>query len=275
MRAGRHDSSLQLGERLNSAIASIQVDIETGFAELYPDPDVPGAFTLVVNGVPQSHVDLEDPDLIAFDYVRRMADIIDTLSPGGGISVLHLGAGAMTLPRCLTIMRPGSVHRVVELDAALLRFVLEYLPLGGDELVETVTGDAATVLACAPAASEDVVVADVFQGGAIPSSVSTLDFAAAAARVVKPGGCYVANIMDSPPLAFARAQVSQLTEVFDQVAVVADAGVLRGRRQGNLLLVGADEQASFAKVARRLAADPFAVRIEYGDRLTRWLRPRP
>ncbi|WP_117213983.1 spermidine synthase [Allorhizocola rhizosphaerae] len=250
----------------------IRADIDTGVAELYPDPDVEGAWTLLINGVAQSHVDLNDPEMIAFDYVRRMADIMDSLMPQGPLEVLHLGGGAMTLPRCVAVLRPGSLQRVVELDRALLSLVLEYLPLDGSSLVETVVGDAALHLAALPEGSYDVVVSDVFQGANIPSQVSTLDFLRSARRVLRPDGLYVANIMDTPPLDFARGQAALLREVFAQVAVVADAGVLRGRRHGNLLLVGAGAGLPFARMARRLAADPFAVRIEQGDRLARWIR---
>jgi spermidine synthase len=242
-------------------------------AELFPDPDVVGAWTLFINGVAQSHVDLNDPQLIAFDYVRRIADIIDTLAPSGPLEVLHLGAGAMTLPRCLARMRPGSLQTVVEIDAELLRLVLEYLPLPAedDELIETVVSDAAVELAARPDREFDVIVADVFEGGKVPAHVGTDDFARSAERALKPGGCYVANIMDGPPLEFARAQAAVLKGAFANVALVADAAVLRGRRHGNLLLVAGGREIAFSRLARRMAGDPFAVRVEHSERLDRFI----
>ena len=242
-------------------------------AELFPDPDVVGAWTLFINGVAQSHVDLNDPQLIAFDYVRRIADIIDILAPPGALEALHLGAGAMTLPRCLARMRPGSVQTVVEIDAELLRLVLGYLPLDAEdqELIETVVADAAVELAARQAGEFDVIVADVFEGAKVPAQVGTDDFVLSAARALKPGGCYVANIMDGPPLEFARAQAAVLKNTFANVALVADAGILRGRRHGNLLLVAGDREVGFTRLTRRMAADPFAVRVEHGERLDRFI----
>jgi len=271
-RPHKHPAAL-ISERLRDGPVRIRAAVETGVAELFPDPDVVGAWTLFINGVAQSHVDLNDPQLIAFDYIRRIADIIDTLAPSGALEALHLGAGAMTLPRCLARMRPGSPQTVVEVDADLLRLVMEYLPLAGDgeELIETVVGDAADELAAKRAHEFDVIVADVFEGGKVPEQVGTMDFARAAARALKRGGCYVANIMDGPPLDFARAQAGVLKRVFAGVAVVADASVLRGRRHGNVLLVAGGAEVGFTKLARRMAADPFAVRVEYGDRLDRFL----
>lgn len=268
----KHPQTL-ISERLRDGPVRIRAAVATGVAELFPDPDVVGAWTLFINGVAQSHVDLNDPQLIAFDYVRRIADVIDTLAPSGSLEVLHLGAGAMTLPRCLARMRPGSLQTVVEIDAELLRLVLEYLPLAAEdqELIETVVGDAAVELASRPDPEFDVIVADVFEGAKVPAQVGTDDFARSAARALKTSGCYVANIMDGPPLEFARAQAAVLKDAFVNVAVVADAGVLRGRRHGNLLLVAGGREIAFSRLTRRMAADPFAVRVEHGERLDRFI----
>ncbi len=259
------------------AVPAVRAVVRTGVAELIRDSDLPAAWTLRLNGVAQSHVDTSDPQLIAFDYVRRMIDVIDTLAPPGRIDVLHLGAGGMTAPRCLAAMRPMSTHLVVELDDELLSLVLHWIPLPPDGLIETVVDDAAAFLAETADRSFDVVVADVFQGGVVPEQVSTGAFLADAARVLRPGGCYVANIMDGPPLEFARAQAALLRTTFPTAAVLADAAVLRGRRHGNLILVGAGADAPMPRLTRRLAGDPFAVRLEHGERLTSFIsgrRPR-
>ncbi len=250
--------------------AKVRAVVQTGVAELVPDPDMPQAWTLLINGVAQSHVDLDDPQMIAFDYVRRIVDIIEVLAPAGPLKALHLGAGAMTLPRCLASLRPGSRQRVVEIDGELLDLVHQHLPLPEPNHISVVVGDAARELSKARTDSYDLIVADVFQGAKVPEQVSTPEFALAAARVLRPGGCYVANIMDSPPLTFARAQTARLREAFPDVAVVADASVMRGRRLGNLLLA-AGSGDRFRLLVRRLAADPFATRVELGARLDRFI----
>lgn len=252
----------------------ITAALETGYVELFADPEVVGAWTLVVNGIAQSHVDLNDPAIIAFDYLRRMADIIDALAPKGALDVLHLGGGAMTLPRCMAVLRPGSRHQVVEFDADLIDLVLEHMPLNGDEQIDIVIGDALDELSVMPDAGQDVVVADIFRGGMIPRHVSTVEFAQEAKRVLRPGGLYIANIMDSPPLNFARRQAGILRDVFDQVAVVGDAAIVRGRRHGNLLLVGVGKGMPLSKLVRLLAADPHPVRVEHGARLAEFCQPQ-
>ncbi len=56
---------------------------DTGLAELVPDPDRSGSWTLLLDGVPQSHVDLTDPTHLEFEYVRRLAAAIDLVAPAG------------------------------------------------------------------------------------------------------------------------------------------------------------------------------------------------
>ena len=54
----------------------------------------------------------------------------------------------------------------------------------------------------------DVVVADVFAGARTPAHLTSVEFAAAARRVLAPDGIFAANIGDGPPLAHARARAA-------------------------------------------------------------------
>ena len=70
---------------------------------------VPGSFSLVVDGTPQSHVNLDDPSQLFFEYIQRMGHVIDQLGmPGQPLTAVHLGAGALTIPRYVAWTRPGS-----------------------------------------------------------------------------------------------------------------------------------------------------------------------
>ncbi|MEV0458949.1 spermidine synthase [Catellatospora methionotrophica] len=250
---------------------ALVVRVDTGTAELIPDPDLPDAWLLRLNGTAQSHVNLNDPTLIAFDYIRRFADVIDAVCPPGPLDVLHLGGGAMTLPRCLSAMRPGSTQHVVELDRALADLVTTRLPLA-DPDTEMIIADARAALEAADPASTDVIVADIFTGNKVPPHVSTVEFAQAAHRVLRPTGWYLANIMDAAPLTVARRQAATLREAFPQVAVVADAALLRGRGTGNLLMVAGNNPEGVRALTRRIAADPTRARVEHGPQLADFLR---
>ena len=80
-----------------------------GTAELLADADREGSWMLLVNGTPQSHVDLDDPTHLEFEYVRRMGHVLDLAAdPGAPLDIVHLGGGALTLPRYVAVTRPGG-----------------------------------------------------------------------------------------------------------------------------------------------------------------------
>ena len=78
-------------------------------AVIEPDPYQSGAFILVVDGTPQSHVFVDDEGELFFEYVRRIGHVVDQIGlPGEPLTAVHLGAGALTLPRYIEATRPGS-----------------------------------------------------------------------------------------------------------------------------------------------------------------------
>lgn len=259
--------------RRRRRLVAVQVTDGPGGAQLVADPDRPGAWTLYVDGTPQSHVDTADPEHLEFEYVRWFARALDAVAPAGRpLGVLHLGGGAWTLPRYVAATRPGSRQRVVELDAELIRFVRERLPPGGPG-IRVRQGEARAALETARPTSVDVVVADAFSGARMPAHLTSVEFHRAARRALRPGGVFAANLADGPPaLAFARAEVATARAVFGAVALVAAPQVLRGRRFGNLVLLGAAaaEELPVAALTRRLAADPFPARVVAGGDVERF-----
>ena len=242
-----------------------------GTAELLADADRDGSWMLLVEGTPQSHVDLDDPAHLEFEYVRRMGHVLDLAAdPGAPIDAVHLGGGALTLPRYVAVTRPGSRQRVVEIDQPLTDLVREHLPLPRGARIRVRNDDARTGLAALRDAAADVVVTDVFAGARTPAHLTTVEFAAEAHRVLRPGAVYVANVADGPPLRFARAQVATLRSVFRHVCLLAEPGTLRGRRFGNLVAVASDDELPLAQLTRRCAADPMPSRVVDGRDLDRF-----
>ncbi|MEU1507625.1 fused MFS/spermidine synthase [Kitasatospora sp. NPDC005748] len=239
---------------------------DLGYAKLMPDIDRDGGWLLTLDGTPQSYVDLGDPTHLEFEYTRRIGHLVDALAPAGRpVDVLHLGGGALTLPRYLAATRPGSRQRVAEVDGPLLAFVEERLPWQGPGAdITTTVGDARAALAAVPAGSLDLVVADVFHGSRTPAHLTSVEFLRLAAAALRPGGCYAANLADGPPLAFARAQAATVRAVFPAACLIAEAPVLRGRRYGNILLAGSTGPLPVADLSRRLAADIFPARLTEG-----------
>lgn len=255
------------------ARAVIRAEVDTGDAELLGDPDRSQGWTLLLDGTAQSHVDLDDPTHLEFEYVRRLAHVVDLLEPAAP-RVLHLGGGAWTLARYVAATRPGARQQVVELDAALVDLVTSRLPADGMG-IEVVVGDARAALVRVPRGSVDLLVLDVFAGARTPAHLTTAEFTAAAAAVVAPHGVYCANVADGGALAFARTQVAAAVAGFGAaggaVAVIASPEVLHGRRFGNLVLVASRGPLPVGGLARRAAGDPFPATVLTGAALTEFV----
>ena len=260
----------------------VEQKVDSGTAWLIRDADRPAAWMLLVDGTPQSHVDLDDPEYLEFEYMRRLGHFVDLAAPAGQpLRVLHLGAGALTLARYVAATRPGSSQLAVESDAALAELVRQRLPLdqrsrgaagnraGGSRAgrVRVRIGDARAVLEQLPAASFDVVVADLFSGARTPAHLTSLEFTSAVARTLDPAGLYAVNVGDGPPLAHTRARVATLRAVFPHACLTADPPVLRGRRFGNLVLAAAWQEFPAGQLTRRVAGDPFPGRLICGGEL--------
>ncbi|MBN1170845.1 MAG: fused MFS/spermidine synthase, partial [Micromonosporaceae bacterium] len=201
-----------------------------GTAELVPDPSRSSGWVLLIDGVAQSYVDLDDPSHLEFPYVRQIALAVEaffgatggapvtdrpgacgaTAEHGAPLRVLHLGGGGLTLPRYLAAARPGVRQVVVEHDELLLDLVLELLPLPDGHEVRIELGNAAQAVLAAPDATFDLVISDAYEGVQMSLDVATAQFAAELARILRPHGLCVVNVADDPPLAFSRVQAATL-----------------------------------------------------------------
>ncbi|MFI6527338.1 spermidine synthase [Streptomyces uncialis] len=247
---------------------SVVADVGGGRAELVPDPDRPRAWTLLIDGAPQSHVDLDDPEHLGFEYQRRIGHAIDLLAPPGRpLRVLHLGGGAFTLARYVAATRPRSTQQIAERDEALVRLVRAELPLASGVRVRVRSMDAREALGAVPDGWADLVIADVFSGARTPAHLTSVEYVAEVRRVLTPGGWYTANIADGPPLTYLRGQIATVRDVFPETALIAEPGVLRGRRFGNAVLIAAALPLPVPELGRRAATDPQGARIEHGTAL--------
>jgi hypothetical protein len=283
------------------ARVAVHRDVRLGSAELLPDIDRTDAWLLFVGGVPQSGVDLADPGYLEFEYIRRIGHAADlAFPPGQPLRALHLGGGALTLPRYLEHTRPGSRQLVAELDDALTDLVRGHLPLPAGHRIRVRAADARAVAESVREASYDLVIADVFAGALTPGHLTTAEFAAATARALRPGGVYAVNVAaglsfpggttpraprggageifgtsGTPSLDEARSAVATVRSVYQETCVIAEASVLRGRRRGNLVILASDQPLPEAALGRAAAGDPFPARVVGGEDLRRFTAGAP
>ncbi|WP_435185799.1 spermidine synthase [Streptomyces sp. bgisy126] len=248
-----------------AAAAPVAETVDGGLAELVPDRERPRAWTLLVDGAPQSHVDLDDPTYLSFEYQRRLGHVADLAAPPHRpIQAVHLGGGALTLARYVATTRPRSTQQVVELDGPLVQFVRRELPLDPGARVRVRSTDARAGLAKVQDGWADLIIADVFGGARTPAHLTSTEFLAEVRRALRPGGLYAANLADGPPLAHLRGQIATAAAVFPELALTADPTVLRGRRFGNAVLLASDRELPVAELTRRVATDPHPGRVEHG-----------
>lgn len=255
--------------RGRGAAEHVTEQVDGGLAELVPDRERPRAWTLLIDGAPQSHVDLDDPAYLSFDYQRRLGHVIDLVAPAGRpVRAVHLGGGALTLARYVAATRPRSTQQVVERDAALVQLVRRELPLDPAARIRVRTADARDGLAKVADGWADLIIADVFSGARTPAHLTSAEFLDAVRRALAPGGVYAANLADGPPLAHLRGQIATAAARFPERALIADPAVLRGKRFGNAVLVASDRPVPVAELTRRAASDPHTARVEHGKALT-------
>lgn len=225
----------------------------------------------MVDGTPQSYVDLDDPLHLEFEYVQLLADLIDGVGePGQPLSVLHLGGGGCTLPRWVAATRPGSTQVVIEADEPLVEVIRQQLGTQGFRLR---VGDGREALTHLRPATSDVVVTDVFSGALMPSHLATVECVRQVRAVLQPHGVYAINVADTGTLPFARQQAATLNAVFTHTVVLADPGVLRGRRFGNVILAGSDQPFPLDTLRQVTTRSIGRARVEDGRAFARNAQP--
>ena len=166
------------------------------------DPARPDVRVLVLDDVTHAAVDLRDPTNLEFGYLRRFADATSGIrvERGAAIDVLHIGGGGFTFPRYLEANHPQARQVVLELDPRILEIAISELGYVPSERIDVRIGDARQTIRGLPSDSYDLVFGDAFGGLAVPWHLTTTAFLDEVARVLRPGGAYVANLIDYPPL---------------------------------------------------------------------------
>lgn len=204
--------------------------------------DFDEGWVLEIDGQIQSHVDPTRPDLLRFEYLRRIGNVLDmSWPPGQPIRILHLGAGALTLVRYVQATRPGSDQTVIELDSEVVKLVTAELPLPSGTKLNVITGDARSDLQRFEEGHFDVIIVDIFTGHDTAVHLTETVFHHQALKRLNDRGVLLINIGDDEGLGFFAQQAEVLHNVardagLDGVWTLADASTLNRRLAGNIVL---------------------------------------
>jgi hypothetical protein len=220
---------------------SIQLSVSGERARIVQDEHDDG-WILEIGGMVQSHVDLHDPTRIRYEYLRRMANVLDACwPPAQPIRILHLGAGALTLPRYVQLTRPGSAQTVVELDRELPSLVASELPLPAGTDLSVVIGDARAELALLQDHRFDAVVLDIYIAADAAEHLTGGEFYRELLDRLTGRGVLLVNIGDDTGLRFLARQARALDGAAVEAGIsgawaLADATMLDRSQAGNVVL---------------------------------------
>lgn len=252
-------------------------DVETRYhcARVIPDPARAGGRSLWLDVLRHSYVDLDDPAHLELRYSKVFADLIAAAQAAAAnnrpLDVLHIGGGGFTMPRYLAATYPGSQHLVYEIDPDLVEVARDKLGLVTGPLLRVEAGDARLLMRRLPSDSYDVVLGDAFGDLAVPWHLTTREFIADVRRLLRPGGLYLQNLIDYPPLRFARAETATLADVFEHVAVVAPPALLAGDGGGNFVLAASDRPFDAARLDALVQARRGEEQAAVGDDAIRFV----
>ena len=224
-----------------------------------------------IGGTDQSYVNPDDPTHLEYDYIQRLADVIDAHgTPGERLRVIHLGGAGLTLARYVAHTRPSSAQIVCEPDEELTTLVRQELPLPRNSGIKVRPQPGREGLAAMRDDFADVIVVDAFSGAQVPAEFSTIEFIAELERVLVPGGVGLMNLTDRAPFGYAKGLVAGFTKVFSHCLVGAEPSTLKGRRFGNLVIAGSTHPIAVDALARKAAGSVFPYRLMHGPSLASW-----
>lgn len=235
----------------------------------------PSIRILHLDNLDHSEVDLNDPSSLRFSYTQLFGVAVDAL-PDGPIHAVHLGGGALTMPRYVRATRPGSTGVVLEVDGALPELAEDKLGwIPGDD-VDVVIGDGRVTMGRQTKGRADVVFGDAFGAEAVPWHLTTAEFTRVIKSAMRPDGVYALNAIDAKKHRFVRAEVATIATVFDHVAVLAPESSFDDESLGsNFIVVASDRPLPIDRYEAAIRARGYEASVRTGAALRQWVGDSP
>jgi spermidine synthase len=249
--------------------------------------DAPGASSnvkeLILDHLVHSYNKLDDPNYLEYGYIKVYAEIADYLAqrvPNQALRVLYIGGGGYTLARHIEATYPNARQEIMEIDPGVTRTVYEQLGVDpASTHIVTYNVDGRLMLnqlvAQGGAGQYDLVIGDAFNDLSIPYHLTTLEFDQQVKRVLKPGGFYLALVIDKMAGGkFIPAYTSTVLQAWPAVQVLADSDTFAASSASTFVVAAGDEAVlpdRLSGVRGQGAAGAVTTHIMNGEAMHKWL----
>ncbi|HYC91352.1 MAG TPA: fused MFS/spermidine synthase [Thermoanaerobaculia bacterium] len=173
-----------------------------------------------------SYSDLRDPAYLEYDYLRAFNEVIrGAARKRADFRLLFIGGGGYTLPRLVAHEHPHARVDVIEIDPEVTRTARLFFGLPKNGRIRTVNEDARWWAMRAREEPYDAIFIDAFNDLSVPYHLTTREATADLARLLRPDGALVANVIDDYRRGrFLASYIRTLESVFGEgnAAVVVE-----------------------------------------------------
>ncbi|HEX8969440.1 MAG TPA: fused MFS/spermidine synthase [Chloroflexota bacterium] len=237
---------------------------------------------LILDHLVHSYNSLEDPNYLQYGYIKVYAEIADYLAqrlPDRALRVLYIGGGGYTLARHIEATYPNARQEIMEIDPGVTQTV--YDELGVDPATTRITTynvDGRLMLnqlARRDQGQFDLVIGDAFNDLSIPYHLTTLEFDREIKQVLKPGGFYLALVIDKMVGGkFIPAYTDTVLQAWPAVQVMADSDPWQSASPSTYVVAAGDEAVAPERLARVRGQGPNGTVVTHimpGEDMHKWL----
>ena len=176
--------------------------------------------TLVLDQLIHSYTHMDDPQYLAYDYLRIYEELIAWRKsrhggPGKLNEVLFVGGGGYTLPRYLDAKYPDMSVDVVEIDPWVTKVAREQLGIDRTRIHSFNADGRWYVMSCKK--KYDFIVGDAFNDLSIPYHLSTREFDGHLKKILNEEGLLMTLVIDNVRAGqFLPTYVRTLQDVFGE-----------------------------------------------------------